>query len=201
VEIEQFIQQIDVIILAAGTSSRMGSENKLLLDHNSKSLIQHSLDQLLELPFNQYILVTGHENEKLLSSINFKEALTVTHNPAFETGQTSSIKSGLACVSSDADYFMICLSDMPFLTTNLIKKFLSFACMEHASISRPWINQSPGHPVLFAKKYADELLACTDSNGCRTVIQANMDSLVKYKTEEEAYIKDIDLPKDKEYLS
>ncbi len=195
------IQQTDVILLAAGTSSRMGDENKLLIKHKNKTLVQSSLDLLRQLPFHQIILVTGHQGDRLLSTLNGVDDVTVVHNPDFETGQTSSIQTGLSKLSSTAESFMICLSDMPFLRRQHVEQLLSFSNEEQADICRPMVGKVPGHPVIFNKRFAKQLNDCTDANGCRTVIKENVELLIPFKTNDRAFIQDIDKQEDKELLN
>lgn len=200
-DLTTFIKQTDVILLAAGTSSRMGAENKLLLQHNNKTLAQSILDQLRQLPFNQIILVTGHQQEKLLAQIIGLDDITVVHNPDFESGQTSSIQTGLGKLSEEASSFMVCLSDMPFLQKYHIEELLTFTRDSNADICRPIVDKVPGHPVIFKKQFAEQLNDCTDANGCRTVIQQNIELLTRFKTNDRAYIQDIDKQEDKQLLS
>jgi len=200
-DLSTLTQDFDVILLAAGTSSRMGKENKLLIQHNNKTLIQSSLDLLTKYSFNQIILVTGHQPEELLGHINTTSDLTIVHNPDFATGQTSSIQAGLSKLSKASSYFMICLSDMPFLKKHHLEKLITFSADTNAEICRPIVDKIPGHPVIFKRHFAQQLNDCTDVNGCRTVIKQNFELLKVYKTEDKAYVQDIDRQEDKELLS
>ena len=196
-----FIKHTDVILLAAGLSTRMGAENKLLLQHHNKTLVQTVLDQLRQLAFNQIILVTGHQQEVLLSKIEGVEDLTIVHNPDYKSGQTSSIQSGLTKLSKEAQSFLICLSDMPFLQKQHLENLLAFSFERDTSICRPIVDKVPGHPVIFKRRFAKQLNNCTDSNGCRTVIQQNKELLEPFKTNTKAYIQDIDNQQDKQLLT
>ena len=199
-DLNHFIQSTDVILLAAGTSSRMGEENKLLLKHNNKSLIQHSVEQLQQLPFNQIIIVTGYQDTELGKQLELSHSHTVIHNPEYKSGQTSSIQTGLQKLADQSKQFMICLSDMPFLQHSHIRDLLSFTHQQNASICRPFVKDIPGHPVVFQRSYAKDLLSCEDKDGCRSVIKQHAQLLVRYESEDSAYIKDIDVQEDKGLL-
>jgi len=200
-DLNHFIQSTDVILLAAGTSSRMGAENKLLLKHNDKTLIQHAVDQLNQIPFNQIIIVSGYQEVELNAQLDNYHSQTIIHNPKYASGQTSSIQTGLSKLSDRASHFMICLSDMPFLLHSHIREVLSFAHHHDSSICRPFVNGIPGHPVVFQRSYATDLLACEDKDGCRTVIKQHAQFLVRYESQDSAFNKDIDVQEDKKLLS
>ncbi len=62
--IAQHAPRIAAIVLAAGKSSRMGS-NKLLADLNGKPLLRHSVEALKASSVHDIIVVTGNEPERV----------------------------------------------------------------------------------------------------------------------------------------
>ena len=113
--------KITAIVLAAGKSSRMGT-NKLLLQLDDKTIIEHILDQLTNY---ETLVITGHHPDKIKSFIqryNCKEV----HNPDYEKGMTTSLKTGLRAIDEDVDAVLMVLSDTfgfkPSLLDSMEKK-------------------------------------------------------------------------------
>ncbi|MCK5041315.1 MAG: NTP transferase domain-containing protein, partial [Sphingomonadales bacterium] len=53
------------IMLAAGSSRRMGAENKLLCQINNTTILEHSLNNFAQSKLKEIILVLGHEAETI----------------------------------------------------------------------------------------------------------------------------------------
>jgi molybdenum cofactor cytidylyltransferase len=71
---------VSAIVLAAGLSKRMGNENKLLLPYNDKTIIETTLQHLLDAGMEEIIVITGHE-AKLVSTTIQHLPVTIMHNP------------------------------------------------------------------------------------------------------------------------
>ena len=56
---------IKAILLAAGQSKRMKSENKLIKLYKNKPLINYSLNVLTKSKVNKIIIVLGHQNKEV----------------------------------------------------------------------------------------------------------------------------------------
>ena len=157
-------------MLAAGTSSRMGEKNKMLLQYKETTMIAHCcmqalffLDFLEEKASNQHIhreliVVTGYMKEKAKQALKpcFEYAekrnieLTLIHNNNYEEGQYSSTLCGVSKVKEDEPFF-ISLADMPLISPSNYKKLLP--CLNGYDVVRPFVvskdgNKKPGHPVL-----------------------------------------------------
>ena len=63
---------ISAIVLAAGLSTRMGKENKLLLPFGNKTLIEHQVHVLLQTKVSEVIVVVGHEAGLLIDVLKEK---------------------------------------------------------------------------------------------------------------------------------
>lgn len=149
-----------VVILAAGTSSRMNGSNKLLLEWNAgESLLEHTIRTALSFTDKVYV-VTGHERRKVLRII-LSYPVKEIFNENFEEGQESSIR--IAAEEIDDSLYYI-PGDLPLLTKrHLISAMFALAGHEAA---RPVFNGTVGHPVAISR----ELLE---------VIRKNKDEKVK----------------------
>ncbi len=89
---------ISAIVLAAGTSSRMGAKNKLLLPFKSSTFIENLVAQLLKSTVDEVIVVLGHEKDNIKQVLTQKE-LVFTVNINYNSGMTSSIQAGIIATS------------------------------------------------------------------------------------------------------
>ena len=113
---------IKVILLAAGLSKRMKSENKLIKLYKKKPLINYSLNVLKKSKANKIIIVLGHQFKEVKKIIKKNKKIIFTYNKNYKKGMASSIKVGLKKVSKNDDGFIGAHSDMPFVKLSDINK-------------------------------------------------------------------------------
>ena len=113
---------IKAILLAAGQSKRIKSENKLTKLYKKKPLLNHSLKALHKRKVNKVIIVLGHQQNEV-KNINKKNKKNIlSFNKNFRKGMASSIKVGLKKVSKNDKGFIVVQSDMPFIKSSDINK-------------------------------------------------------------------------------
>ena len=113
---------IKAILLAAGQSKRMKSENKLIKLYKKKPLINYSLNVLKKSKANKIIIVLGHQFKEVKKIIKKNKKIIFTYNKNYKKGMASSIKVGLKKVSKNDDGFIVAQSDMPFVKLSDINK-------------------------------------------------------------------------------
>ena len=113
---------IKVILLAAGLSKRMKSENKLIKLYKNKPLINYSLNVLKKSKVNKIIIVLGHQYKEVRKIIKKNKKIIFTYNKNYKKGMASSIKMGLKKVSKNDKGFIVAQSDMPFVKISDINK-------------------------------------------------------------------------------
>ena len=113
---------IKIILLAAGLSKRMKSENKLIKLYKNKPLINYSLNVLKKSKANKIIIVLGHQYKEVKKIIKKNKKIIFTYNKNYKKGMASSIKMGLKKVSKNDDGFIVAQSDMPFVKQSDINK-------------------------------------------------------------------------------
>jgi len=185
---------ISAIVLAAGTSSRMGSKNKLLLPFKGSTFIEHIVSQLLKSTIDQVIVVLGHEQNKIKQVLTQKEVV-FTINTNYNSGMTSSIQAGIKATSKNTDGYLICLSDMPFLTTSDYNKILA-SISGNKEIILPFYKNLKGNPVYFSKGFREEILTHPAPEGCKGIVQNNKNFLIKVPFESTHILKDVDTEED-----
>ena len=113
---------IKAILLAAGQSKRMKSENKLIKLYKNKPLINYSLNVLKKSKVNKIIIVLGHQQKELKKIIKKNKKIIFTYNKNYKKGMASSIKIGLKKISKNDKGFIVVQSDMPFVKQSDINK-------------------------------------------------------------------------------
>ena len=192
------MDSIAAILLAAGSSRRMGKENKLLLSYRGYPIIQHQVNEIQKSSLNDCIVVLGHEAEKI-SAVLPKKIKTV-FNENHLSGMTSSIQKGIEAVEEKMKGFMICLSDMPFVTSKDYDEIGQFFFKNIEKYPRlivqPVYQHHRGHPVIFSSYYRKELLEHSAPEGCREIIRRNKKEVRQLDMKYPNILKDIDTPGD-----
>ena len=185
------MSETTAIILAAGTSSRMGNRNKLIALWKGEPIIKQVVQNVLKSGVKEIRLVTGFEKEKIEDTLIDYDVNTV-HNLDFNSGMTSSIQTGVRATHSGV---LICLGDMPAIETEIYNKVLPLSA-EEKSIRIPVHKGRRGNPVYFSEHFRQELLAHAAPEGCKEVILANEAFVTEVKVESDHIFKDIDVPSD-----
>jgi len=157
------------VVLAAGRSSRMGS-NKLLLPFDGRTIIETTLDALKGV---STVVVTGH-NPHELEAVLSKHKIRAVHNPRHDEGMTTSFQAGLRAVDADAAFLV--LGDQVGLTKNLLSTMIQVMVEDDdALIVSPRYGERRGHPVLFRRSLFWEILALGPGESLRDVVERHGD--------------------------
>ena len=113
---------IKAILLAAGKSKRLRTENKLIKKFKNKSLINHSLLALHKSKVDKIVIVLGYQHKEVKKVIKRNKKNIFVLNKKFKLGMSSSINTGLRKISKKDKGFIIVQSDMPFIKTSDINK-------------------------------------------------------------------------------
>lgn len=170
---------ISAIVLAAGKSARMGKVDKMLLPYKESTVIGTVVDELGNSLVDEIIIVENHYcqiSEHLDTNVGLK---FVTNEDADE-GLTSSIQCGVNAASKNSSGYLICLGDMPLLTSNnynlLINNFIG---VKNKVILMPIHDDKRGNPVLFSANFKEDILLLEDKSGCKPVVTANNDLVIE----------------------
>lgn len=194
---------ITAILLAAGSSRRMGVENKLLLPFGKKKVVEHVLDHLLEVPDLEIIVVLGHE-AKAVQQVIGKRSVQFVFNENHLMGMTTSIQAGVRLANAQSKGYLICLSDLPLIKTKtynqIIQTFQKQLSDKSKTIVIPTFQEKKGHPILFASHYQQAILAHQEMEGCKKIIQQNQEQLYFLKMNTPYILQDMDTPSDYQKL-
>jgi molybdenum cofactor cytidylyltransferase len=189
----QHAPRIAAVVLAAGKSSRMGS-NKLLADLDGKVLIRHSVEALKASSVQDIVVVTGNEPELVKKAI---EPLGVrfVHNPNYADGLSTSLKRGLTAISAEMDGVLVCLGDMPLIDPQTIDRLVAaYNVAEHRTICVPTFEGKRGNPVLWGRQHFIALEGIEGDQGGRLLLDELSDEVVEVDVKSQAVLADVDTP-------
>ena len=187
---------ISATILAAGGSSRMEDENKLLLPFQESLVINQVCNTILNSGLKPVIVVTGFEHKKIEKALP-KSIDQIIHNPEWEDGMAGSIYAGMSILPDTVDGNMIVLGDMPLLTTHTLKQLIEQFCVhEGKQIIYPVYSGQQANPVIFPRKYFKEILSSTGDRGCKKVLKQYPDDATGISIDSEEVILDCDTKDD-----
>ncbi len=182
---------INAIIMASGSSRRMG-ENKLLLDFDGKTLIEIILDKVIECGFNDIVLVARDEG---VIEVGRSKGIRVVQNERAELGQSESIKLGIIN-SKEADGYAFFSGDQPLMNIRTIKYLMKSFDNNADRIVVPTFREKRGTPVIFPGKFKRELLLLTGDIGGRAIISKYKDFVNFIEVESELFLFDVDTMED-----
>jgi len=145
------------VILAAGESSRMGSDKALLPwppapagKTTNRTFLSAAIERLSS--FSDMVIVVAGHNEPKLTPVIYSNGGFVARNPAPERGQFSSLQIGLQEVLNHGrDAAIVTLVDRPPAkaeTVEMLRESLMSAAPETWAVV-PEYKGKHGHPILF----------------------------------------------------
>jgi molybdenum cofactor cytidylyltransferase len=163
---------ISGVVLAAGTSSRLGRP-KQLLELEGRPLLQHVVDAAAASGLDEVVVVLGHESERIASALTLPPRTRVVVNRDYEDGQSTSLRAGLSSVDARADAAAILLGDQPRLTPAAIRKAVDAFRASEAPIMRALWRGTPGHPVVLARSEWESIRKLSGDRGARDLVAAS----------------------------
>ncbi|MBX2816131.1 MAG: nucleotidyltransferase family protein [Saprospiraceae bacterium] len=189
---------VSAMVLAAGLSRRMGSENKLLKHWDGLPLIQRVLDQLPYEDMDQVVMVSGYDAPEI-ASVSKNYQIEIVHNPNYQEGMSTSIATGAKALRSRAPSgILICLGDMPFLQKADYQSIINAFHDHDVSVVIPTWQSKPGHPVLFSQKHLKGLMALDtgDSGAKKLILNEDPAKILRLEMDSDHCLRDMDTPDD-----
>jgi molybdenum cofactor cytidylyltransferase len=155
------------VILAAGGSQRLG-RTKQLLDWCGKPFVVRVAGTAVTAGLDPIIVVTGADQE-LVEEALAGLSVTCIHNPAWQKGQSTSMKTGLAALPEDCLRVMFFLSDQPQVSPILIRGLIERHNTHLGPITAPLVRGQRGNPVLFSQETYQALGAVSGDKGGRGI--------------------------------
>jgi molybdenum cofactor cytidylyltransferase len=170
------------IILAAGSSSRMGAgRHKLLLPLAGRPVLEYVIEAALASQARPIIIVLGHQADQVRSLINAyvdHPDVTIVENARYLQGMSTSLHAGIHALMTmgntqgpEVGSTLVILGDQPLMTTTIIDTLITTWRKTEKRIVAPLYDGRRGNPVLFDASLFAELLQTTGDEGGRSVIE------------------------------
>jgi len=184
-----------IIILAAGNSSRLG-QPKQLLAFKDTTLLKNTIETASLLPNVIILVVIGFNHQQIEKELNTSKT-KISFNENWESGMSSSIVKGLndlLLINPDIENCIISVCDQPFISHSVFENLLKEYNKYEKGIVASAYAETLGTPVLFDKKYFNELLGLKGQEGAKKIINQFLSDSVAVPFEKGNI--DIDTPED-----
>src|SRR5437879_8234339 len=183
------------VLLAAGTSSRMG-KNKLFLTLGGSTVLRRSVETALAAGLEPVLVVLGHESECARAELEGLACRPVL-NAGYARGMNTSLSAGIAAVPADASAAVVLLADMPLVTAEMIRELLDRWRGSQAPLGISLYGEVVAPPILYGRALFPELRAL-DAEACgKRVVKLHRGEAVELSWPATA-LTDLDVPEDVE---
>jgi molybdenum cofactor cytidylyltransferase len=194
---EQSRPSTAIIILAAGSSTRMGKP-KQLLTYDHRTFLRHAAEVAVASVCRPILIVLGAYASQLQSEIDDLPVRSVT-NDQWADGMGYSIQVGVGALQNDdrADNtkaLVLMLCDQPYVSDAVINGLVTTYHANDKGIIASEYSGTLGVPALFGREYFDDLAAMSGTAGAKHLIAAHASDVVPVPFSKG--ITDIDTPED-----
>ncbi len=199
-------ENIAGVILAAGESSRFG-QAKQLLDYHGQPFVRAVAEKALRAGLAPVVVVTGANAEPVKAVIG-DLPLQIVFNAAWETGQGSSIRTGLLeCQnlasaktrpSRQVGGAIFLLADQPQVSVEVLRALVERHSQDLPAVLAPYIFDQRANPVLFDQVTFPDLLTLQGNTGGRAIFSKFSPRYLNWY--DRKLLLDVDTPEDYQKL-
>lgn len=186
--------QAGIVLLAAGSSSRLG-QSKQLIEINHVPLLRKSVETAQQT--NCPVVVVLGANAAAHQKVIADQKIDVVIHQDWQLGMGSSLKAGLTSLLNtytDLPAVMVLVCDQPYLSINHLRTLLHVLQTQHQPIVASAYANTLGVPALFRKELFPNLLHLAHDSGARKIIQQFSDRVIAIPFEKGEI--DLDTPQD-----
>jgi molybdenum cofactor cytidylyltransferase len=184
------------IILAAGSSRRMGTQ-KMIMPYGKSTILETVIDNVLNSKVDNIVVVLGADQDKIRHTIELKP-VEISYNRDHEKGMLSSVICGIRSLPADAETALIFLGDQPGIPPEIINSVIDAYNEELKGIVIPVHNYRRGHPLLVDLKYRKQLESLDLEEGLRKLRHHFPEDVLELEVDEAGILVDIDTREDYE---
>ncbi len=177
------------VVLAGGSSRRMGSP-KQLLKIDGRPLLELVVGHANASRLDEVLVVLGGAADEIQRQVDFGRA-RVLINLDHASGMASSLRAGLVALDDDVDSAMVILGDQPDVAGRIDRLLelqeesgLPAASLSFGGLLHP--------PVVLRRELWGDLMALEGDVGCRAVIRARPELVARLQVGELTHPVDVD---------
>lgn len=185
------------IVLAAGSSTRMG-RNKMLLELDGEPLVRRAVNMAAAAGLTPVICVVGFEADRVRDALDGAPCQVVV-NPDYMGPSSRSFHAGLRALPADVGTAVVILPDMVHVTADMVRALVASSAATAAPLVVSRYGEVTAPPILFRRSLFPELIAW-EGEGCgKPVVKAHAHEAVQLDWPERM-LHDLDRPEDLERL-
>jgi len=165
--------------------------DKLPLPYGKKTILGHCLDVLLRSKVKEVVVVLSDRTKKMESQLK-GERVKIIMNPYYKKGMSTSIRQGIQAIDPGSQGILIALGDQPFLKMRTVNALIHAFTKREGKIIIPSFRRKRGNPVIFDKKYEEELLRLKGDRGGKSIIEKHLQDVRRVPVKSEGVVKDVD---------
>jgi molybdenum cofactor cytidylyltransferase len=171
--------RVGLILLAAGASTRLGSDSpKQLLTYQGKTLLRHAAETACASQCVKRVVVLGAQANRFEREIDHLDIVFCV-NENWAEGMGSSLRVGLeSLVGENLTGVLVMLCDQPLLTAEHLDSLI----LAHANTTQQIIASDYGErcgvPCLFPSLFFPDLLMLSGDEGARQLLRKHKDNLI-----------------------
>jgi molybdenum cofactor cytidylyltransferase len=188
------MSEIWAIVLAAGVSSRMGTQ-KLLLPFGDKTVIEKVIEEVESVVQSDIVVVLGSHHDEIREKVG-KPAVKFIRNMQYSEGMLSSVICGFKALPDEAKAALLYLGDQPQIPSGVALEVISAWKQSGKGIVIPVYAGKRGHPVLIETRYKKEIEQLDPEQGLRILSKIYSSDVQEVECSYQEILRDIDTPDD-----
>ena len=183
---------VGLLVLAAGRSSRFGSDKRVALLNDGRALLHTTLSSAIASDLPVRVCLPDKDGE-LVEQSQRLVVDKIINCPRSDRGMGFSLAESVSrCY--DWEGLLVILGDMPFVKT---ETYLTLAnAVSDDAICIPVFEGNPGNPVAFGRSFFSSLEKLDGDVGAKSIVQANARSVMEIPVPDKGILIDIDTPDD-----
>ncbi|MDQ6602213.1 MAG: nucleotidyltransferase family protein [Chloroflexota bacterium] len=184
---------VAAVVLAAGTSSRLG-QPKQLAPIAGRPALAYTLDALRASRVARIVLVLGHAADDIAAALDLTD-VTVVRNDKYAEGQSTSVLAGVKSLGDEIAAALMVVGDQPLLSPSVVDAIVGAFERTSGPFIVPVYENEWGNPVLLARVTWPLLDNMKGDTGARPILRKHMDMVLEVPVPG-ALLDDIDTPDD-----
>lgn len=188
---------ITLVILAAGKSSRMNTV-KQLLPWKDGTLLSNAIEIGASSEASSVIVVLGAHSEKIKLSIE-QSGVVIVENDRWQDGLGSSIACAINYIKNQnipSDGVLFSLADMPFISVKHLNNLIANFELNSRSIVVTSTAEKSMVPAIFDRCYFEELSQLSGDFGAKEILKKHSKYLKFVTVKSSQIVIDLDTPEE-----
>jgi molybdenum cofactor cytidylyltransferase len=188
--------RVGAVVLAAGSSVRMGA-SKALLPWGARPMIGQVVATLQAAgDIGPVVVVTGAQAERVAAAVAGYGVRCVHNGDYAAGGMLSSVGVGMRAIAGEVDAIMLVLGDQPAVRAGTVREIAEAWRRSRAALAIPTYAGRRGHPVVFSAGLGPEIQALRAPQTLRDLVHRHLDGALLRAVDDPGVVGDVDTPED-----